>query len=612
MRDDWIKKNKRIDEANARMMAEQAVTKMSRKIDWQMKEESKAGLVEAILKSGNAQGLMFHTTPFRPAPPRWSLSGMMTRAALMFQQRFVHKFKRSPKPNDEDIPVLLSDKEKAATERLIATHYTVRRSGAVGLVVALLIALVVGIIDFGEPAEIALQAARDKARPMKASGDIVVIAKDERGAKLLGGTSEWKRRYDAQIVDKLRTMGAKRIVFNQVMSEPTNPIDDAILAAAFDRAGGKVSLNAQMEKSVITDRLNPVLPIPLFQTKTQQAHFWVTYGMFGNIQEFNSKEMIGGKLYRSQAEIIAGVIPKLVTIKPDFAIDYKTIPTISAADLIVGYIDRTELAGKTVIISTVNNKMSESYSILGQGRAPSVYSLAILAETLKSGIARELGYLIPLLLCALIGIVCVSRSERRERNAILIAGTVGLILLMLIGDRLKLHFEMVPAFLTLSIFGVRDVLRGNVIAAMTTNAVSGLPNLAHLRFVKDYEKSVVVAVKVERFASLVSNMSLPDHKGLVESIAARINIIAPDCVVHDGDDGLYVTLIPPDSVVEVDLVVEQLHALFTEDVVSLDSILKVYVSIGMNDDANLRFGERVAVATDRALHSAFVTLRQVV
>ena len=71
-------------------------------------------------------------------------------------------------------------------------------------------------------------------------------------------------------------------------------------------------------------------------------------------------------------------------------------------------------------------------------------------------------------------------------------------------------------------------------------------------------------------------------------------------------------MIATDSVVEVDLVVEQLHALFTEKVVSLDSILTIDVSIGMNDDANLRFGERVAVATDRALHSAFVTLRQVV
>jgi diguanylate cyclase len=601
MAEDWIKKNRRIDEANARMMAEQAVIQMSSKIDWQMKEESKAGLVEAILKSGNAQGLMFHTKPFRPAPPRWSLSGMMSHAAMAFQQKFGHKFKR-----------IAISKEDDPAQRLIKAHYTVRRSGAVGLVIALLIALVVGIIDFGRPLEIGLQMARDAVRRTAASGDIVVIAKDERGAKLLGGTTEWKRRYDAQLVDKLRTMGAKRIVFNQVMSEPTNPIDDAILAAAFDRAGGNVFLNAQMEKSVITDRLNPVLPIPLFEAKTKQAHFWVTYGMFGNIQEFNSKEMISGKPYRSQAETIAGIAPKVAAIRPNFAIDYKTIPTISASDLIVGYIDRSEVLGKIVVISTVTTDMSEAYLILGQGRAPSVYSLAILAETLKTDIARELGYLIPLLLCALIGILCVTRSASRERNAILIAGTVGLVLLMLIGDRLKLHFEMVPAFLALSIFGVRDVLRGNVIAAMTTNAVSGLPNLAHLHFIKNYEKSVVVAVKVERFASLVSDMSLPDHKALIESIAARINIIAPDCVVHDGDDGLYVILITPDSVVEVDLVVEQLHALFTEKVVSLDSILKIYVSIGMNDDANLRFGERVAVATDRALHSAFVTLRQVV
>ena len=119
-------------------------------------------------------------------------------------------------------------------------------------------------------------------------------------------------------------------------------------------------------------------------------------------------------------------------------------------------------------------------------------------------------------------------------------------------------------------------------------------------------------VKVERFASLVCDMSLPDHKGLIESIAARIDIIASDRLLHDGDDRRYVILIAPDSVVEVDLLVEQLHALFIEKLVSLDSILKIHVSVGMNDNANLRFGERVAVATDWALHSAFVTLRQVV
>ena len=611
MRDDWIKKHKRIDEANARMMAEQAVIKMSSKIDWEMKEESKAGLVEAILKSGNAQGLMFYTTPFRPAPPHWSISGIMTRAALAFNRRFGDKFKRTAKPKDEDVPELLIDKKKAAAERLVETHYTVRRSGAVGLVIALLIALVAGLINFGEPLELGLQMGRDAVRRTAASGDIVVITKDERSAKLFGGLP-WQRRYDAQLIDKLREMGAKTIVYEQVMADPQNLGDDQALAGAFDRARGEVWLGALVENNRITDGQDIVLPTPLLRSKTKQAHTIFRYNMIGNISEISTYEIIGGKTYPSQSSVLAGLKSEVRSIKPDYTIDYNSIPKISAVDTIFGMVDNSAILNKSVIISVVSDSGAMRYPILGQGKAALSYSFVIAAETLKAGIARELGYLIPLLLCALVGIACVLRSARRERNAILIAGAVGLVILVLVADRLRLHFEVVPALIALSIFGVRDVLRGNVIAAMTTNAVSGLPNLAHLRFVKDAEKSVVVAVKVERFASLVSDMSLPDHKGLVESIAARINIIAPDCLVHEGDDGLYVILITPDSVVEVDLVVEQLHALFTEKVVSLDSVLKIYVSIGMNDDANLRFGERVAVATDRALHSAFVTLRQVV
>ena len=607
MADDWIGKNKRIDEANARMMAEQAVIKMSSKIDWRMKEESKAGLVKAIIKSGNQQGLMFYTTPFRPTPPRWSLSGMMTRAALAFNRRF----KRTAKSNNNDVPELLIDKDKAAAERLIATHYTVRRSGAVGLAIGLLIALLVGITDFGRPFEIGLQMARDAARRTAASGDIVVIAKDERSAKLFGGLP-WQRRYDAQLVDKLRAMGAKAIVYEQVMADPQNLSDDQTLAEAFDRARGNVWLGALVEDNRISGGKDIIFPAPLLRSKTKQAHSMFRYNMIGNVAEISQYETIGGKAYPSQSSVLAGVKSEARSIKPDYAIDYESIPKIAAVDIIFGMVDSSAIAGKSVIISVVSDSAAMRYPILGQGKAALSYSVVIAAETIKAGAARELGYLIPLLLCAVIGFACVLRSARHERNAILIAGTISLILLMLIGDRLKLHFEMIPAFLALSIFGVRDVLRGNVIAAMTTNAVSGLPNLAHLPFVKGAEKSVVVAVKVERFASLVSDMSLPDHKGLVQSIAARINVIAPDCLVHDGDDGLYVILITPDSVVEVDLVVEQLHALFTEKVASLDSTLKIYVSIGINDDANLRFGERVAVAIDRALHSAFVTLRQVV
>ena len=611
MADDWIKKNKKIDEANARMMAEQAVIQMSSKIDWQMRDESKEGLVEAILKSGNAQGLMFYNKPFRPALPRWSLTGMMTRAALAFNRRFGDKFKPTAKPNDDDFPELQIDRDKAAADRLIATHYTVRRSGAVGLVIALLIALVVGILDLGMPAEVGLQMARDKARITEASGDIIVIAKDDRSAKMFGGLP-WQRRYDAQLIDKLREMGAKSIVYEQVMAEPQNASDDQALADAFDRARGKVWLGVLVENNRIASGRDIVLPTPVLRSKTKLAHSMFTYNFLGFIDDVPASEVINSKTYLAQSVILAGVTPKAQSLRPDYAIDRRSIPTIDAADVILGLIDRSAISGKTLIISVVSDSRAMTYPILGQGKAPLSYSFVIAAETMKNGPAYQLGYLIPLLLCALIGIACVLRSARRERNAILIAGTVGLLLMVLVADRLKLHFEIVPALLALSIFGIRDVLRGNVIAAMTTNAVSGLPNLAHLPFVKGAEKSVVVAVKVERFASLVSDMSLLDHKALVESIAARINIIAPDCLVHDGDDGLFVILITPDSVVEVDLVVEQLHALFTEKVVSLDSILKIYVSIGMNDDANLRFGERVAVATDRALHSAFVTLRQVV
>lgn len=577
----------------ARMMAEQAVARMNGKLRRRIDDDACEGLVEAIIKTGEPDKFLFRPEPFRSVPSRWSLSGLIARAVFAIQQRR----KRGIEKAD-------------AREALSSAYYKVQRSGAVGLIITLLIALLIGITDAGKPLELGLLMGRDALRRTAASGDIVVIAKDDRSAKLFGGMP-WKRRYDAQLVDRLREMGAKRIVFDRIMADPSSPVDDEALAAAFDRAQGNVWLAVTQEMNTAREHFDAVLPTPLFRTRTKQSHIWVNYGMFGNIEEDIGTNLIGSKSYPSLAAVIAGRDSQLSAFRPDYAIDYKSIPTISAADIVLGKRKKSEIYGKTVVISVVSDTSAFKFPVLGQGRAPGIYSTVIAAETIRTGIARELSYALPLLICAIMGIACILNNQRKRRTLILIGGTAILLLLMFIGDRLRLHIEMVPALLALAIMGIRESTRSKVIAAMTTNELTGLPNLSHLKFIKSYQDCVIVAIKIERYSQFIGQRSHDEQKILLRAIVARINVIAPDCLVHQGDDGIFVFLVPPDSGIDVDPMPGQLHALFTQDFLVIHGFQRIGISVGVNDDLDCPFGERRAVAIDRAEFSEFVTLQAV-
>lgn len=577
----------------ARMMAEQAVARMNGKLRRRIDDDACEGLVEAIIKTGEPDKFLFRPEPFRSVPPRWSLSGLIARAVYATQQRR----KRGNEQAD-------------AREALSSTHYKVQRSGAVGLIITLLIALLVGITDAGKPLELGLLMARDAVRRTAASGDIVVIAKDDRSAKLFGGMP-WKRRYDAQLVDRLREMGAKLIVFNQIMADPSNPIDDGMLAAAFDRAGGNVWLSAQPAENSSFAKWDAVLPTPLFREKTRQAHFYVWHGMFNHIEYVSGSRMINKNLYPSQASVLSGVTNKSDLTIPDFSIDYDTIPTVLAFDILRNSISNSSVTGKTVIISDVSEFTAKPIFVLGQGRSSPVYSMVIAAETLKAGVARRLGYIFPLLVCAIIGIACILNDNRKNRAVILIGGTATLLLLMFIGDRLRLHVDMIPALFALMIMGIRESTRSTVITAMTTNELTGLPNLSHLRFVKGYQDCIVVAIKIERYRQFIGQRPRDEQKILLRAIVARINVIAPDCLIHQGEGGLFVFLVPSDSRIDVDPMPGQLHALFTQEFLGFHGFQRIGISVGVNDDLDCTFDARRAVAIDRAEFSEFVTLQAV-
>lgn len=598
----------------AKMAAEQAVIRMDGRLRHKLKPHVKQGLINAILKSDAQDDLLFRATPARFTPSAWSITGLLSRLALIWNRR--HN-----RGTAED--------QRAALAQM---HSRVRQSGAVALVIAFGVALFLGATELGEPLELGGQILRDSTRTMSASGNIVIVAKDDRSAKQLGALP-WPRRYDAALIDKLREMGAKTIAMDDGFTSMTNQTDDAALAGAFDRFGGKVWLNTIIERDGVTDKLFPDVQAPLFRTRTQQAHLMYWYNLFGQIRYLPESIKIRDVSSRSLAEILAdkGLIsgydthdfemrPRINDIsnffstgelRPDFAIDFRTIPTISAIDIIKGNVDRSAIAGKIIMIGKTDETFATTTAIPWYGRVPVVYSLVVVAETIKNGIQRGMGYLPLLITAALIGAFCATRRMRRSRGAILGIGGVMLIIATLVGDRVGLHFQIIPALFLLTTLGIRQAMYGKLMIAETTNSISGLPNLSQIHYIKGREACAVGALKIEQYGEFVAPLSHEAERIAINGVAARINIMCPGSVIHQGDDGLFAWLIPLDSGCDFDVVGGQINALFMVPFVGLYKMQDIGVSVGVINDMKLNFGQRLAVAIDRANVPVYVTLREV-
>ena len=76
------------------------------------------------------------------------------------------------------------------------------------LAISLVLSLLFGLAGMGEPLEDVLRVARNKANPVAASGDIVVITIDDASQREIG-TWPWPRAVQAQMIDGLTDAGAR-------------------------------------------------------------------------------------------------------------------------------------------------------------------------------------------------------------------------------------------------------------------------------------------------------------------------------------------------------------------------------------------------------------------
>lgn len=410
---------------------------------------------------------------------------------------------------------------------------------------ATLISLICGVIEFGQPLEDLIQAGRDVARSRKATIDVVVVGVDYRTTTELGGL-DFPRHFDGEAIDTLFALGAKRVFFDRAYSDPTSAREDAQFAATLARHRGRVFLGTMNPKDPTTGKNIEIAPRPEFLRATGVTSLNGKTTPFGLSARLPFNGEMQGRRIRSMSSVLAGRdLVRTDNYRPDWAIQALSIPTVSFADVARKGVPREMIAGKDVVIGPTAASANDMHHIVSQGWLPGVYFHVIGAETLRRGIPDYWGWL-PAFFTGL-GLALVQLYARRT---LMIGLTVGAAIVLLGAlpiylDEHLITVDVVPGALLFAIIAYRAMTLRRVLRSSQTNIVSGLPNLAALRYAGNKRAATLIALKIRNYSEIAASFDQLVERAVLDEIRRRVALSGDDGeIFHSEDTLLWFTLLP--------------------------------------------------------------------
>jgi CHASE2 domain-containing sensor protein len=223
-----------------------------------------------------------------------------------------------------------------------------------------LLGLLFGSIGFGDPLDDVLRGERNTLRNHNVSGDITLVAIDNRSLSELG-SFPWARRYHGLLAQQLSRMGARRIYFDVIFALRSDAQNDEAFANAVKPLGKKVILPVMLSIDRVTGNRLDLYPLPEFRQTAQLAHVNFLGDAFGLVRRMPYQLTFGGRPVPSVAEHLARASPRAGDFPIDYSLDPGSVPKVSAVDVIRGTVDPALIAGKDVIIGPTFSPYQDAF-----------------------------------------------------------------------------------------------------------------------------------------------------------------------------------------------------------------------------------------------------------
>jgi diguanylate cyclase len=403
---------------------------------------------------------------------------------------------------------------------------------------ALLLCAFIGAIELPLPLEDAYRGVRNQLRARPADQSVVVVAYDSKTSGTLGNPSTARAHY-AQMLDQAFSLGAKRVYFDEVFSQPSDAKSDQIFADALSRHADRTFIGAMFDVDRMTGKTNVVLPAPIFRDRVRYR------SLQGDSTPLAlSAELVFGSTDKDRS------IPSLTSdlagrtgapdqrYRPDWTIQANTVPTVSFSDLALGKVSADMIAGKDIIVG-VTTEESDYVNVYLQGWFHGSYVQAVGAQTLKEGQPRNIGW-IPALLVASLLSAAILRSKSRRKSGLIIVFAAALALAMpFILDLFLISADFFAAFFMFGIVAYRSGVLRDIMDARLKNAGSLLPNLSALREEPLAASQPIIAMRIRNYAAVCSSFATPVEDELVAELSRRMSLPDQPTTFYQAEDVLY-------------------------------------------------------------------------
>ena len=474
---------------------------------------------------------------------------------------------------------------------------------------ATILGLIFGAVEFGQPVEDALRTARNALQRRPASGEIVLVAIDDRALQKIDRWP-WPRRHYGQLAANLHKLGARRIFLDLDFSSRSDPKEDRLLEAGLASAGGKVTLAVQSMVDPVTGSRSDLFPQPRLRRHVGLATINVEYDWRGYVWSLPRALDMQGKAYPSFAAALGrkeGVSG--TTFRLDYSIDPRSVPLFSAIDVLDGQTPAAAVRGKDVIIGTTSRQLGDTYPHPALGLISGVYLHILGAETLRSGTPQEFGWVPGFAVALLFAALTLRLRSLRFSGAVSIAGVAILAAVPFGSEPYLVYVDIVPGLFLLLLVGSVDAWRKfkhSYRVRSRVNAVSGLPNLNALRQGDVEQARTLVAARVQNYAQITSALPASEEKSVVDQIVARLTVGRSSDNIYHGDEGIFVWFCEHSAVPDH---LDALHALLRSPVVAAGSAVDLTISFGIDNGSDRSIANRLGSALVAADEAATEGLR---
>ena len=444
--------------------------------------------------------------------------------------------------------------------------------------------LIFGLIGFGELPEDVLRAGRNSIHPHAASGQIVLVKIDDASLRKIGRWP-WPRRYHAELTDQLTKAGAKRIFFDTMFENASDPADDRLFADAIRRSG-RVTLPVRARTGLVKGAELNSMPIETFGKHAELGSISARYNYQNAVWALPYGADLGGKLVPSYAAKLTNAPADPHTTFPiDYSIDPKTVPSVSAEAVLAGAFSPKQFAGKDIMIGVTSDAIGDQYFIPGWGKMGGSYVQILGAETLRAGVPMQLGWFPAYLLALGLAAFAAYRRNAVRQTVILVAAALTLLLCPALLEANLIFADITPGLFVVAC--VASVLTWRRFRVRGLVNESGLANLNALRANRSGRDQALIVARILNYAEIVATLPPDSERQVVDQIVGRLSVGSSNRTFYQGDGGIFAWF-------------EEARLPFGNHIDALYSLFRTPIRVGsMPIDVSVSFG--VEIGSSRSL-----------